>query len=117
MYHLLYHLIFCFFFCFFSFSPHCRLIKFFYLLCNGFDLTIFFYVYVFEYFILEELRSLGIKTIWEFTHKWVLAPKYARNNVPKALKGFCWFLFIFNGTLLFFDDKITAFLRYPRVAM
>lgn len=35
-----------------------------------------------------ELRSLGIKTIWEFTHKWVLAPKYARSIASKALKGF-----------------------------
>ena len=61
--------------------------------------TCFFCVYVFECFILVELRSLGIKTIWEFTHKWVLAPKYARSIASKALKGFCGVLYIFNGTL------------------
>lgn len=54
-----------------------------------FDLRInFFYVYVFGCFVLVELRSLGIKAIWELTHKWVLAPKYARSKASKALKGF-----------------------------
>ena len=54
-----------------------------------------FYVYFFECFILVELRSLGIKTIWEFTHKWVLAPKYARSIASKALKGFIYVFVLF----------------------
>lgn len=46
-------------------------------------------------FLLAELRSLGIKTIWEFTHKWVLAPKYARSIASKALKGFIYVFVLF----------------------
>ena len=61
----------------------------------------FIYVYRLECFILVELRSLGIKTIWEFTHKWVLAPKYARSNASKALKVFiCVYVLYTNGLMV-----------------
>ena len=65
-----------------------------------------FSVYVFECFILVRVCELVVKAVYKFTYKQVLVSICQRSIASKALKGFCWFLFIFNGTLLkiqFFD--------------
>ncbi len=65
-----------------------------------------FSVYVFECFILVRVGELVVKAVYKFTYKQVLVSICQRSIASKALKGFCWFLFIFNGTLLRINPKI-----------
>ncbi len=61
--------------------------------------TCFFCVYVFECFILVELYKLVVKAVCKLACKQVLVAICIRSIASKALKGFCGFLYIFNGTL------------------
>ena len=54
---------------------------------------------VFECFILVGLCKLLVKAVCKLACKQVLVAIYARSIAPKARKGFCGFLYIFNGTL------------------
>ena len=52
-----------------------------------------------------------VKAVCELACKQVLVSIYQRSIASKALKGFCWFLFIFNGTLLNFLQFLIIFDR------
>jgi hypothetical protein len=55
---------------------------------------------------------LVVKAVWKLAYKQVLVSICQRSIASKALKGFCWFLFIFNGTLLTsifkFENKVLS---------
>ncbi len=53
----------------------------------------------------RRVAEFGIKTIRKLACEEFLAAKYAMRIALKPSKGFCMFLFIFNGTLLI--QKIT----------
>ena len=52
---------------------------------------------------LDDKRHLGVYS------QVVLAANYIESEAQKHSKGFCWFLFIFNGTLLVLYTKNAPF--------
>ena len=59
----------------------------------------FFYVYVFECFILVELCKLIVKTVCKFAYKLVLVAICIRSIASKALKGFIYVFVLFCSAL------------------
>ena len=59
-----------------------------------------------------------VKAVWKLAYKQVLVSICQRSIASKALKGFCWFLFIFGGPCLYFinreDRRYTKKTTYAR---
>lgn len=65
--------------------------------------------------LLEELRSLGIKTIWVLAHKEFLATKYVKRKALKHAKGFFMFLSISKITWEGYISDFSLFAEFKTI--